>query len=551
MYWSYAVGSLIAHFVFNRYEPRGLAARLGLLFGIPILNSLRIHGFDFLALCSIVGIHLTVLVGSILLYRGNPRHPLAAYPGPFLASLSNLWMLYQSLGGKRHVLLMKLHQQYGTHVRIGPNMLSIVDVDAIKKLLHDPKVPRSSGYRSLEPDHIPPHVLSSRSITCPNHLNAHAEQRENWSKGFTSTALEDFNVPLNIRLLQLLEKLKGHTESQSALNLDEWFRHFVWDFMGDIVFGGGFSMMEDGKDTSGYQVLVEKALMAQAPLIYIPWINNIIPYLTFLGDSQRKILEFAEKCIIKRGQGQLAFKDLVYFFAKEEEPEHLRPSKGAIVNDAFIGIIAGADTTVITLNALFFLLLSHPDKFRTLREEIDALDEGDLNNLTRLAQAPYLNACIDETLRLFPPLLTQLSRTPASGSGKVIAEHFVPDGTTVFMPTVLMGRDPRYFYPNSTSFWPERWLTTERNANPEIIHNTQAFTPFSAGVTLCLGKQLAYRELRLVTAHLVRNFNMKLVLKEGTVQPLGVDEVLFEKTLDWGTLSFEEGLLKVSMESRI
>ncbi|KAH8813450.1 cytochrome P450 [Flagelloscypha sp. PMI_526] len=550
MYWNYIAGSFLAQLAFNRYEPRSFLARVGLLLGIPVFTSFRIHGLDLPALFAVICIHNAGLLGFLFLYRCNPRHPLAAYPGPFLASLTNFWMAYQISGGKRHAVFMNLHQRYGTHVRIGPNIISVADVDVVTKLLHDPKVPRSVAYRALEPDHIPGNVISSRAISYPDHLKAHTDERERWSKGFTSAALEDFNVPLNARLFQLLEKLKGLAESQSEVDMGAWFKNFVWDFMGDLVFGGGFSMIEDGEDKSGYQDILEQALMAQTTLVFMPWLDNILPYLAALGNGQRKILQFAENCIIKRSNRSQVFRDLVYFFGKEDEPEHLRPPRKAVVNDAFIGIVAGSDTTVYTLSLLFFLLLSYPEKLQKLREEIHALDEGELNNLSRLAQLPYLNACIDETLRLFPPVPGQLSRTPSSGSGKVIAGQFVPDGTTVYIPTVLLSRDPRYFFPEPTSFWPERWLSAERDANPGIIHATQAFVPFSAGATLCLGKQLALRELRLVTTNLIRTFNMKLVLKEGAVQPPGIDEMLFEKTCDWGTASAEKGVTTVILESR-
>ncbi|KAH8827503.1 cytochrome P450 [Flagelloscypha sp. PMI_526] len=550
MHWSYVVGSLLAHLVFNRWEPRSLKVRLGLLLGIPTFNSVRVNGYDPLALLAAISIHVAILIGSLFLYRRNPKHPLASYPGPFLATLTNLWMAYQSSGGKRHIVLRELHQKYGTHVRIGPNMLSIVDVDVVTKLLHDPKVPRSSGYRAIEADHVPGHLISCRSISVPNHLKLHSEKREAWGKGFTSSALDEFNVALNTRLTQLLEKLRSHAESHTAVNLDEWIKYFIWDFMGDLVLGGGFSMIQDGEDKSGFRSILEQALIAQTSIVYMPWANNLIPYLAALGDSQRKMLQFADKCITERSRQPLAVKDLFYFFAKEDEPEHLRPSRAANVNDVFLGIGAGADTTVLTLSSLFFLLFAHPEKFRVLREEIDSLDESESTNLTRLAHLPYLNACIDETLRLFPPLLTQLSRTPANGHGNVIGGRYVPDGTTVYIAPLLLGRDPRYFSPHTTSFWPERWLSSERAKNPGIIHNTQAFIPFSAGVTLCLGKQLAYRELRLATTTLIRNFNMKFVLDEGLSEPPRIEEVL-ESISDWATFSFEKGFVRVELENRI
>ncbi|KAH8827462.1 cytochrome P450 [Flagelloscypha sp. PMI_526] len=550
MHWSYVAGSLIAHLVFNRYEPRSTKARFGLLLGIPIFNSLRLHGTAMLPLCAAIGIHIALLIGSIILYRINPRHPLATYPGPFLASITNLWMVYHVAGGRRLALLRALHEKYGTHVRIGPNMLDIVDVDAVTQLLHDPTVPRGSGYRTLEPDHKPGHVLSSRSVDAPNPLYHHAKNRETWSKGFTAAALDEFNVSLFNRLAQLLEELRNREESKSEVDLSDWSKFYIWDIMGDLVFGGGFSMLRDGEDKSGLSAILDDSFVAQTTLVYMPWINNFLPYLAALSDGQTKILRFAEKCINDRNSRPLAFRDLFYVFAKEDEPEHLRPSRDFLINNAFVGIAAGADTTYTALSSLFFLLLSHPDKLKALREEIDQLEEGELTNLTRLAQLPYLNACIDETLRLFPPVISQLSRTPMTGSGKIIAGHYVPDRTEVYIPSFLLSRDPRYFYPEPSAFWPERWLPSVRAANPEIIHNTLAFNAFSTGVTSCLGKQLAYREMRLAIVNILRNFNMKLVLKKGVTSPPKIDEFLYEKIWDWGPLSIEKGLVTVTLESR-
>ncbi|KAH8813633.1 cytochrome P450 [Flagelloscypha sp. PMI_526] len=550
MNWSYIAGSLFAYLIFNRYEPRSMITRLCLLLGIPILNSLRIHGVDWLALFSAIGIHIACLLGSLILYRRNPRHPLAAYPGPFLASITNLWMAYQVLGGKRHLLLMMLHEKYGTHVRIGPNMLSIVDVDAVTKLFYDRKVPRSAAYWAIEPDGSPGHLVTCRSISVPNHLKVHAEKRAAWRKGFSTAALEDFNVALRSRVAQLAEKLRNKAESGSEVDLDEWLKFFIWDFMGDLVLGGGFSMMQDGEDKSGLRAILEGLFEVQTPLVYMPWLNNLMPYMAAFDDRQSRIFQFAEKCIFERSQRPLAVKDLFYYFAKEYEPERMRPAKDAIVNDVVLGIGAGADTAVLTLISLFFLLLSHPDKLRKLRDEVDSLGEDEINNLTRLGQLSYLNACIDETLRLFPPLITQLSRAPSNGHGNIIGDHYVPDGTTVYVAPLLLGRDPRYFYPHTTAFWPERWLATERKANSEIIHNTQAFFPFSAGVTSCLGKQLAYTELQLTTVTLIRNFNMNLVSNKSEVGPPSLDEMLVDRTWDWGLLSIETGNMRVALENR-
>ena len=63
------------------------------------------------------------LVISIVLYRVSPFHPLAKFPGPRLAKISQLWAAVVTSGGKRHKRFKKLHDQYGPYVRVGASQL--------------------------------------------------------------------------------------------------------------------------------------------------------------------------------------------------------------------------------------------------------------------------------------------------------------------------------------------------------------------------------------------------------------------------------------------
>ena len=63
--------------------------------------------------------HWAAILTLIFMYRISALHPLATYPGPFLAKLSKLWMAYMSSRGKAHEVVRRLHIQYGEVVRIG------------------------------------------------------------------------------------------------------------------------------------------------------------------------------------------------------------------------------------------------------------------------------------------------------------------------------------------------------------------------------------------------------------------------------------------------
>lgn len=71
-------------------------------------------------------------------------------------------------------------------------------------------------------------------------------------------------------------------------------------------------------------------------------------------------------------------------------------------------------------------------------------------------------------------------------------------------------RDPRNFsYPNN--FWPERWLIAEglQESTEKIIHNSNAFIPFSFGPANCVGKNLAMQEMRMLICHFMQKLDVR------------------------------------------
>jgi hypothetical protein len=72
------------------------------------------------------------------------RPGLSDVPGPFLAKLSNLWRFIDVANGHAEKTLHKLHEQYGDYVRLGPNVVSIKNLDALKTVYGINK-----GYRKV------------------------------------------------------------------------------------------------------------------------------------------------------------------------------------------------------------------------------------------------------------------------------------------------------------------------------------------------------------------------------------------------------------------
>lgn len=125
---------------------------------------------------------------------------------------------------------------------------------------------------------------------------------------------------------------------------------------------------------------------------------------------------------------------------------------------------------------------------------------------TQLADLPYMNACIDEALRIFPPLPTGLARTVPAGGDTVDGEP-LPGGVTVSVYGWSATHSPRNFH-LPEEFIPERWIAGE--ASSEFARDQKdASQPFSLGPRGCIGKHLSYLELRLILAHLLWHFDIE------------------------------------------
>ena len=123
-------------------------------------------------------------------------------------------------------------------------------------------------------------------------------------------------------------------------------------------------------------------------------------------------------------------------------------ASGDLVHDSELAIVAGSDTTASTLAALVYLLAMHPDKQDLLQTELDQLFTGvaDISHHKLATEAPILEGCINEALRLYPGAPGGMQRmTPPSGA--TIAGKYIPGNTLVSTPTYTLHRGALCYAP--------------------------------------------------------------------------------------------------------
>ncbi|KAF5595325.1 pisatin demethylase cytochrome P450 [Fusarium pseudocircinatum] len=185
-----------------------------------------------------------------------------------------------------------------------------------------------------------------------------------------------------------------------------------------------------------------------------------------------------------------------------------------------------SDTTSVTLICLFYLLATNKDACTRLQEEIDDLFSSfSQPNHSSFSKLTYLQACIDETLRLFPPVPSGLQRmTPAEGLR--VGDTLIPGDTIVTVPSYALYREERYFTaPND--FIPERWTT-----KPEMVKGDSVFAPFSVGRYACVGKQLGLMEVGYATCMILHCFDICLAREATTSKSAFLNGLRDHFTLD-------------------
>ncbi|KAF9600233.1 hypothetical protein IFM89_005057, partial [Coptis chinensis] len=189
---------------------------------------------------------------------------------------------------------------------------------------------------------------------------------------------------------------------------------------------------------------------------------------------------------------------------QEAEPEHYSDEiiKGIIL----LLFAAGTDTTSLTLEWAFSLLVNNPDILHKARSEIDNHAQGRVLDNYDLAKLPYIHCIVNETLRLYPP--TPLLLPHVSSEECIVGGYRIPRGTILFANIWAIHRDPKVWV-EPTKFMPERFEGVQGEKELGV-----KFSPFGLGRRGCPGAGMAIRMLALALGTLIQCFEWERVGEE-------------------------------------
>ncbi|KAL4861251.1 hypothetical protein BDV12DRAFT_208241 [Aspergillus spectabilis] len=435
-------------------------------------------------------------------------NPLSRFPGPKLAAVSRIPCLYHTFKGDLIDWITQLHLLYGHTVRVAPGELSYSTPDAWKDVYGH----AVAGKKSTEKD---TRFYGPSFNGSPDIIRAlgpdHARFRRNFSHAFSEKAIREQQPLIRHYVDMLIAKLHSlATESpQSPVEIVHLYNLTTFDIMGDLTFGDPLDLLAGTGDESWVSAIFisMKANALRRLGRYYPWTAFITQRLIPQALKEKAIAHFnacKERVDMRVDPARKSEKPDIWgiVMAQKEELTLSHPEMHA---NSQVFMVAGTETTATALSGLTYHLLMNPGKMEKLVREIREAFHSDSDiELGALMRMKYLNACIEEGLRIYPPVPVGLPRV-APDEGLLVCGEFIPGKTALSVNHWATYHDPQNFK-RPDEFIPERWVDDEFASD-----NKAALQPFSFGPRNCLGKNLAYSELRLILAKVLYNFDLTIV----------------------------------------
>ncbi|XP_050265970.1 cytochrome P450 704C1-like isoform X2 [Quercus robur] len=324
-------------------------------------------------------------------------------------------------------------------------------------------------------------------------------QRKESSYEFSTKILKNFSsVVFKTNAVKLSRILSEAVSSNKTIEIQDLFMKSTLDSVFKIVLGVELDSMcgtyEEG-------IRFSNAFDEASAITSYRYVDIFWKIKRFLNIGSEAVLRNNMK--MKKGDILSRFLEL-----RKTDPKYLK--------DIILSfMIAGKDTTASTLSWFIYLLCKHPhiqEKIALeVRESTNLKDNSSIDELANsiteeaLDRMQYLHAALTETLRLYPVVPVD---------GKIcFSDDTWPDGYSVRKGDAVayypyaMGRMKFLWGDDAEEFRPERWLDENRHFQQESPFK---FTAFQAGPRICLGKEFAYRQMKIFSAVLLGSYIFKL-----------------------------------------
>lgn len=326
------------------------------------------------------------------------------------------------------------------------------------------------------------------------------------------------------RLCLILKKAKDQAE---PVDLQDLMLRLTFDNICGLAFGRDPQTCVLGLSDNRFATAFDRATEATLQRFILPevlwkvkkWLRlglevSLSRSLVHVEDHLSNVIEKRKVELLSQQKDGTLHDDLLTRFMKKKESYTDKFLQHVALNF----ILAGRDTSSVALSWFFWLVIQNPKvEEKILREICTILMETRGDDMAKWLDEPldfeevdrlvYLKAALSETLRLYPSV--------PEDSKHVVADDVLPDGTfvpagsSVTYSIYSAGRLKSTWGEDCMEFRPERWLSLD--GTKFIMHDSFKFVAFNAGPRICLGKDLAYLQMKSIAAAVLLRHRLVLV----------------------------------------
>jgi cytochrome P450 len=420
--------------------------------------------------------------------------PLRDVPGPFLARYTRLWYFWSVWQGDFHHVNIALHKKYAKPgeenaliVRVGPSMYSLAEPAKIVYGIGS-KMPKSKWYEGWK------HPSPDRwTLFTDQHIKRHADTRRKFQGLYSLSSLVTYEQYVDQCTNLFVERLNERADRET-IDLTRWFGFYAFDVIGEITYSKRLGFLDHGTDVAGIMKALDKS-MVYSTLIGIyhwfhPLLYKIMERIPGTGAAARNhLMEFVQERMAQREEQRRVWsKEGRGVDMREDAPRDFLDrmidmrEEGRNVTNYHIfmlglsNIVAGSDTTAVTLSSVFYHLIRFPNALAKLRQELEETERQGKSKNGRLKfkdsqEMPYLQACIKEATRMHPAVGLPLWRVVPEGGAEICGRHF-PAGTEVGINAWVAHAQKTIWGDDVDQFRPERWIDVK---DTDFLRNMEAY----------------------------------------------------------------------------
>ncbi|KAL9081138.1 MAG: hypothetical protein Q9157_000229 [Trypethelium eluteriae] len=371
------------------------------------------------------------------------------------------------------------------------------------------------------------------NITSVTDESVHSDIRNRMSPGYSGKENTHMESDIDHRLLDLFDlitrKYSSTAQNFRPVDLSRIITYFTLDVISTVAFGQEFGFLKSDSDPFGYianlkeflpAIIVFGAYTELQRILRLPIFRAILPKSTDKRGLGR-VMGFAKERVEERfGAKPIVRQDMLGSFIARGMMQ------AELESETLTQITAGSDSTASALRMTLYFITTNPAVYTRLLDEITtAIAIGRVSRpIIRDAEArrlPYLQACIKEGLRMYPPVTGLLAKEVPAEGAELEPGKFAPGGTWVAWNSWGLQRNQGIFGPDAEVFRPERWLPRESDGQDkdeeggeerrlERMTETVGLV-FGYGRFGCLGRGVAMMELNKGIIEMLLRFDLQTV----------------------------------------